>query len=178
MRVREGDAMLKLNKATASIAIVLSAIVAALSVIGIVFLCIFMPTDVEWKPFGSTSAGVYNTRDDCSAVFGASNITVEIYEIDTETADGDTALAAISDKLAISVSADGAKTDIRVLGVSADYYTDHGMFTFVLYNGDSAKTINCETVEIDGGKFRTALAFFTENVNEPHDAIVFTRGEL
>lgn len=170
--------MPKSSKSIACIAIAVSAVIAALSIIGIVFLCIFMPNDGEWEPFGSTSAGVYNTQDDCTAVFGSSNVTVEIYEINTETADGDTALAAISDKLAISVSMDGAKTDIRVLGVSTAYYTDYGMFTLVLYNGESAKTINCETVEIDGVGERSALAFFAGEVNAPHDSIIFKRGAL
>ena len=110
--------MVKLGRTTACVLIAISAVVATLSVIRIVFQCIYMPNDGALHPFGSTSAGVYKTQDDCAAVFGASIVTVEIYEINIETADGDTALAALSDKLAISVSADGAKTDIRVLGVN------------------------------------------------------------
>ncbi len=169
--------MVKLGRTTACVLIAISAVVATLSVIGIVFLCIFMPNDGAWEPFGSTSAGVYKTQDDCAAVFGASIVTVEIYEINIETADGDTALAALSDKLAISVSADGAKTDIRVLGVNTAYNTDYAMFTFVLYNGESAKTISCETVA-DGRSEMGALAFFAGKVSAPHSSVIFKRGAL
>lgn len=54
--------MVKLGRTTACVLIVISAVVATLSVIGIVFLCIFMPNDGAWEPFGSTSAGVYKTQ--------------------------------------------------------------------------------------------------------------------
>ena len=148
--------------------IVVSGIVAVLLMIGIIFLSIFMPSDVDRNPFEYFKEGIYTTQDDCADMFGSNNVQIEIQRVNIADVDGEDTLALISDIAVFNVIIDGVKADVNVL---ATYY-DHGYagFRFALYNRGITETIYCDL----DNSIENALAFSLETEGQITNRVVFS----
>lgn len=143
----------------AIIAIVTLLLIVPLCV-GIGYYSIRMPDNRDWTPFGELSAGTYTTQEDCTAVFGASDIVVKIEQVNAKDVDGDAALALISQTRLLTVTVDGKDADVQVTNAQDTYGTLWFTVVFDMLVGESRQSYECKLATNEHGHgINDTLAF-------------------